>query len=136
LGSGDLAGKAHLPLAPESEWWPFRNQLLLTLVGMKAVSIDITNLLFGTVKTDSFHADGTLRFFKDINSLFKMQEGCITVQAPAIHLTTIELIKISAVPQSLLGWSHSCHIADIACGHCRGCSKHCSVRRELGYEMD
>jgi 7-cyano-7-deazaguanine synthase len=30
LGSGDLAGAAPSPIAPVSEWWPFRNQMLLT----------------------------------------------------------------------------------------------------------
>jgi 7-cyano-7-deazaguanine synthase len=136
LGSGDLAGKPSLPEAPESEWWPFRNQLLLTLTGMRAVSIGINHLLFGSVKTDSFHADGRSQFFDQVNSLFQMQEGVITVEAPAIHLTTAELIKVSGIPRSLLGWAHSCHVTDFACGNCRGCLKHRLVLKELGYEMD
>lgn len=136
LGSGDLAGKPRSPKAPESEWWPFRNQLLLTLTGMRAITLEITHLLFGSVKTDSFHADGTLQFFEQANSLFQMQEGSLTVEVPAIHLTTAELIKVSEIPRSLLAWTHSCHVANFACGHCRGCSKHIFVLKELGYEMD
>ena len=28
LGSGDLSKRKRLPIAPVSEWWPFRNQFL------------------------------------------------------------------------------------------------------------
>lgn len=38
LGSGDMAGTAPSPHAPVSEWWPFRNQLILTLAGAGAFS--------------------------------------------------------------------------------------------------
>src|SRR5690242_18606450 len=30
LGSGDLANSPPAPLAPTTDWWPFRNQLLVT----------------------------------------------------------------------------------------------------------
>src|SRR5205814_718371 len=30
LGSGDMAGTDSMPMAPVSEWWPFRNQLVIT----------------------------------------------------------------------------------------------------------
>ena len=38
LGSGDMAGSTPDVHAPASDWWPYRNQLLLTLAGMKAIS--------------------------------------------------------------------------------------------------
>src|SRR6185295_7954095 len=50
LGSGDLAGNAALPEAPVSEWWPFRNQLLVTLGAMKAIALKATTLICGSVK--------------------------------------------------------------------------------------
>ena len=31
IGSGDMAGSIALEIAPVPEWWPFRNQLLVTL---------------------------------------------------------------------------------------------------------
>lgn len=132
LGSGDLAGTEPIKKSPASEWWAFRNQLLLTLAGMRAIPLEIEVLLFGSVKTDSFHMDGTPDFFDKINEVFVMQEGQLRVDAPAIQLTTVELIKSSGIPLSLLAWAHSCHISDFACGHCRGCNKFISVMRDLG----
>lgn len=134
LGSGDLSGRAPVSLAPVPEWWPFRNQLLLTLAGMRAVSLEVGTLLFGSVKTDNVHADGGAEFFERIDRVFSLQEGNLRVEVPAIHLTTAELIHVSGIPLSLLAWSHSCHVSDFACGNCRGCFKHLAVMKELGYE--
>lgn len=136
LGSGDLAGKPQVEAAPAREWWPFRNQLLLTLAGMRAVSLGINELMFGSVKTDYFHKDGSAEFFEKISEVFSFQEGQLIVSAPAIGLTTEELVKVSGIPRSLLGWAHSCHISNVACGHCGGCAKYYSVMKELGYEED
>src|SRR5579885_818491 len=44
LGSGDLSGKLPASVAPVPEWWPFRNQLLLTLAGMRAIAIGANTL--------------------------------------------------------------------------------------------
>ena len=41
LGSGDMSGSPALSLAPASEWWPFRNQLLITLASAAAIQEDI-----------------------------------------------------------------------------------------------
>src|SRR4051794_34915412 len=38
LGSGDMAGGTPSDLAPVPEWWPFRNQLLLTVAGAASIS--------------------------------------------------------------------------------------------------
>ena len=37
LGSGDLVGKAANVAAPASEWWPYRNQMLVTLAAMECI---------------------------------------------------------------------------------------------------
>ena len=50
LGSGDMAGTAAHGVASATDWWPYRNQLLITLVGMKAIGLKITDLMIGTVK--------------------------------------------------------------------------------------
>lgn len=134
LGSGDLFGKPPDPLAPVSEWLPFRNQLLLTLVGIRAIATNLQKLLFGAVKFDSVHADGSKDFFEAMDRVFSVQEGKIRIAVPAIEMTTAELVKVSNIPISILGWSHSCDIAESACGSCRGCSKHYAVMKELGYE--
>lgn len=131
LGSGDLAGLAANPLAPVPEWWPFRNQLLVTLAGMSAVSLGVNCILVGSVSSDGVHADGRARFFEHLDALMQSQEGEIHVQAPAIGLKSVELIKTSGIPRSLLSWAHSCHRAQFACGLCRGCNKHRAVTTEL-----
>ena len=133
LGSGDLSGKPPDPLAPFTEWWPFRNQLLLTLAGMRAVALGLKTLLFGSVKTDCIHADGKQEFFEAVDKVFSLQEGEIHFETPAIHLTTAELVRLCNIPISLLAWSHSCNIYNFACGNCRGCAKYYAVMKELGY---
>lgn len=131
LGSGDLAGTASSPVAPVSEWWPFRNQLLVTLAGMRAVSLGLNRLLVGSVASDNAHVDGRSEFFGRLDELTAMQEGEIHVEAPAVGLSSVDLIRRSEVPRGILSWAHSCHIAPVACGHCRGCKKHLEVTAAL-----
>jgi 7-cyano-7-deazaguanine synthase len=131
LGSGHMAGTDALELAPAPEWWPFRNQLLLTLAGMRAVAIGVTELMVGSVASDGVHADGRPAFYDSIDGVMRMQEGAIRVTAPAIDMTTAELVRISGIPRSILAWAHSCHVGNLACGTCRGCVKHYEVTGEL-----
>jgi 7-cyano-7-deazaguanine synthase len=131
VGSGDLAGTTPLEAAPVQEWWPFRNQLLVTIAAMRAIELGIRNLLFGAVASDATHTDGTAAFFEKLNELLSLQEGKLEVKAPATGLTSVELIRTSGVPQGLLGWAHSCHRSEYACGTCRGCAKHLSVTAQL-----
>lgn len=134
LGSGDMAGGAASALAPVSEWWPFRNQMLVTLAAMKAVALNVSRLLIGTLRTDGVHADGTPKFLAAVNAVLACQEGAIALEAPAIELSGAELIKASGVPADVLAWAHSCHVANEACGLCRGCAKHYQVLEELGVD--
>ncbi|MHB1563275.1 MAG: 7-cyano-7-deazaguanine synthase [Leptospirillum sp.] len=136
LGSGDMAGTNANRLAPASDWWPFRNQLIVTFAAMRAVTLGITHLWIGTVQSDRSHQDGTFEFVDMLSKLLSLQEGGLTIDAPAIHLTTIELFRLSGIQASQLAWSHSCHKANVACGNCRGCNKYFEVLRELDYDMD
>lgn len=136
LGSGDMAGATADELAPASDWWPYRNQMLITLAAMKAIPLGVTHLWLGTVKSDGSHQDGTAEFVSAISQLMAIQEGGMVVEAPAIELSTSELVRISSVPPDLLAWAHSCHKADVACGNCRGCNKYFEVFREVGYGLD
>lgn len=133
LGSGDLSGLPPDPIAPVTEWWPFRNQLLLTLASMRAIKLGIDTLLFGSIKSDFIHTDGRKEFFEKICALTSLQEGGIHIAAPAIELTSTELIKLSGIERPILAWAHSCHVSNFACGSCRGCYKHQAVMAELGY---
>ena len=69
VGSGILSGQKSLSFSPTEEWWPFRNQLLITLVGAWAVQRGTKNLLIGSVKGDDRHADGTVQFYNHIDAL-------------------------------------------------------------------
>lgn len=131
LGSGDMAGSLASEHAPASDWWPYRNQMLITFAVMKAISLGVGRLLIGTVKSDGTHADGTPQFVSAISQLVSLQEGGIVVEAPAIELSTAELVAQSGVPMASLAWAHSCHKANVACGACRGCNKYFEVLREV-----
>lgn len=128
LGIGTMSGTPprpgnsfHYPDRPE--WWPFRNQLLITIAAALVVPRGIDRLLIGSVRDDECHADGTPEFVAALNNVLKLQEGHLVLEAPAIQLSTIELINKSGVPSTLLAWAHSCHVACTACGECRGCHK-------------
>lgn len=134
LGSGVMAGMESLPGAPSQEWWPFRNQLLVTLAAMRAMQIGAKSIVIGTVSSDRFHDDGKPEFIHSMNRVLAGQEGGLRLEAPAIEVKTVELVRRSRVPRDVLGWSHSCHVAPWACGTCPGCRKALSVRVELGHE--
>lgn len=136
LGSGDLSNNNSLHIAPVSEWWPYRNQLLITLACMKGVSLGVKRLLVGSVKSDKSHIDGTVKFYKMISELVELQEGNVIVDAPAISFTTNDLIKESKVPLSILRWAHSCHTSNIPCMRCNGCKKYLYTIQQLGIDNE
>jgi 7-cyano-7-deazaguanine synthase len=121
---------------PMPEWWPFRNQLLITLGSARAVARGASELIIGTVATDSCHLDGGPTFLRLVDELTKCQEGSLHVSAPAHLMTSVRLVKESRVPRPLLAWAHSCHIGDFACGKCRGCQKHRDVMVGLEAEQE
>lgn len=98
LGSGDMAGTGANHHAPASDWWPYRNQMLLTLAAMKGVSLGVKRIMVGTVATDQTHRDGTVEFIDKLDALLACQEGKLHVAAPAIDLSTSELIVTSEAP--------------------------------------
>lgn len=133
FGSGTLAGRQALSMAPVPEWWPFRNQLLVTVAAIRALDLGVQELLFGAVKTDACHADGTEPFFSTLEKLLGLQEGGLKLTVPAIGMTSAELINVSRVTLNVLAWAHSCHTGNYACGTCRGCNKYRQVMSEVGH---
>lgn len=131
IGSGDMAGSAPDPLAPVTEWWPYRNQILVTLAAARGLVFGIRRLIVGTVATDDSHADGTSAFYAALDVLMRLQEGNVAIEAPAIGMSTVELVRRSCVPREVLAWAHSCHTGPLACGGCRGCIKHYQTMGEL-----
>lgn len=131
LGSGSLSDNAPLPQAPSSEWWPYRNQLLVTIAAMEAIKQEVEEIMLGTVKTDGIHKDGTVEFYKQLNTLLSYQEGNIKITVPAINMSTEELVKVSNIPIKQLLWAHSCNTSNTPCGRCRGCMKYREVKASL-----
>lgn len=133
LGVGPLAGRPESALARAPEWWPYRNQMLITLAGIRFVEEGLSEILFGAVRTD-VHADGRAPFIRTVDRLMRLQEGGVGVSAPARHLSGPELVRISGVDRALLGATFSCHVMEYACGRCRGCEKHQATLRTLERE--
>ncbi|EKN3402645.1 7-cyano-7-deazaguanine synthase [Yersinia enterocolitica] len=136
LGSGDMAGTTADANAPASDWWPYRNQMLISLAAMKVITLGVTHLWIGTVKSDGSHLDGTVGFVSRISELMSYQEGSVVVEAPAIEFSTAGLIRESGISPGALAWAHSCHKSNIPCGSCRGCNKYFEVLDEVGYDLD
>lgn len=135
IGAGLMAKdpQTGIPDGIAPEWWPFRNQLLITLAAAWGVTRGVTTIMLGTVANDSArHRDGTEEFRHAINALVSLQEGGIRVIAPAAHLSATELLRVSEVPERVLAWTHSCHRANLPCTHCPGCIK----RAETLYAAD
>jgi 7-cyano-7-deazaguanine synthase len=128
LGSGQMAGKAAIVDARIPEFWPFRNQLLITLAAMKFVNNLNVQIVIGSVKNDSSHKDGTSEFVERMKVILSMQEGGVDLGAPAIHLDSFELIRASRIPVDVLDMTFSCFQSEFPCGQCRGCMKNESLR--------
>ncbi len=131
IGTGPLSNNPQIDVAPVPEWWPFRNQLLVTLAAAYCVQRGVKEILVGSVKPDGLHADGRAEFYELLSRATAYQEGSITVSAPAIALTTAQLIADAKVPSEILALVHSCHVADFACGTCGGCAKNLAVRQQI-----
>ena len=125
FGHGTMAGTAALnPGAPE--FWPYRNQVLVTLAAMAYADRNPLSILIGTVLGDDVHPDGSVAFREAMNGILAAQ-GNTTLEAPGAGSTTEQLIALSRAPLSVLGWTYSCHTGEWACGRCRGCIKHAQV---------
>jgi len=131
LGTGIMAGAAQISVGTSPEWWPYRNQLLITLCAMRVVALGLKTILIGTVATDRLHGDNSIEFMKAMNSLLLTQEGSLSLATPARGLTTVELVRKAEMPMSAVAWTHSCHISIYPCGRCRGCAKRQQALDEL-----
>ena len=133
LGTGDMSERDASLHSDHSEFWPFRNQYLITLGAMAAIKYGCDRVLIGTVITDKRHMDGSHEFITSLSQTLALQEGGIRLDAPAASMTSAELVHQSRISDGILGWSHSCHTSEFACGRCRGCLKHSEVMTELGW---
>ena len=130
LGAGLLVGERPAASAPTPEWFPFRNQLLVTVAGAVGVAVGADVVWIGlTVEDRDRHADGRPEFVDRLDSLMRFQEGAVGVAAPAIDLSGRDLIDRAALSPRLVAATLSCHVASLPCGQCPGC-----VKRRLSLE--
>jgi 7-cyano-7-deazaguanine synthase len=133
LGGGLLLDDKPIPGAPSPEWWPFRNQMLVTAAAAVALRLGLSRVSVATVAGDGDrHADGTQRFYETLDLLLRLQEGNVGVTTPAIHETSEELVVRSGLGEDVLAWTVSCHRAALPCGDCPGCWKRARVMATLG----
>jgi 7-cyano-7-deazaguanine synthase len=133
LGGGLLLGEHPLPNAPSPEWWPFRNQILVTAAAGIALRDGLASVTVGSVLGDGDrHVDGRADFYDALDHLLSIQEGGIRVRVPAIEESTVDLLRRSGLGEDILGWTVSCHRASYPCGACPGCWKRHTVLTELG----
>lgn len=123
LSAGELVGTEAIGLGMSTDWWPFRNQLLVTIAAPIAFSLHLRRILIAVVAGESPFADSTAGFVSQMDALLQLQEGSLRLGAPAVTWTSLELVKRSGVPGSILACSHSCLQGTWACGSCRGCQK-------------
>lgn len=128
LGSGQMAGKAQIAEACIPEFWPYRNQLLVTLAAMKYVGVPQLQVIIGSTKNDFSHVDGRREFVECFSKALAMQEGGVTLLAPAIEFESIDLVRASKVHPDVLDMTFSCFRAEYPCGRCRGCLKNEELR--------
>jgi 7-cyano-7-deazaguanine synthase len=132
-GDDDEVAGAVAPGSPSPEWWPYRNQLLVSIAAAWALPRGFTELVVGSVGSDGArHRDGTADFYERLDAVVSFQEGGLRVVAPAVGMSTVELIETSGVPDRVLAYAHSCHLAEYPCGLCPGCRKHAEVLAHAG----
>ena len=128
LGSGILAGRPQIEGAPTPEWYPFRNQHLVTIAAAHALGHGLGSVVLGTVSGDgSRHADSTPGFVTELDTLLRSQEGAIRVIAPHINTPPHELLMNSGLPDAVINQTYSCHSNNLACGECPGCRRRIEV---------
>lgn len=130
FGQGLLAGGTTVS-ETVPEFWPYRNQALITFAAMAYADLPLSSIIIGTVSGDGCrHADGRVEFIETMDRLLDVQGGP-RLEAPALRMTSEELVEESNVPMSVLGWTFSCHTGEWACGLCAGCVKHAQIMQAL-----
>lgn len=125
--------------SPSVEWWPFRNQLLLSIAAAWACrntevlsGDEHVTILIGCVQGDGDrHADGSAAFVEQISRVLEVQEGAMRASAPAINRSTEQLVVGSGISDAVLAYTHSCHRASLPCMECPGCYKRERVLHSL-----
>ena len=86
FGHGTMTGGAALnPDAPE--FWPYRNQMLITMAAMAYADRAPLSIVIGTVLGDDVHPDGSAAF-REAMAVVLATQGNTTLEAPGAAATT------------------------------------------------
>lgn len=122
VGSGMLIGSVPNIQGTADEWFPYRNQHLVTIAAAHALKCGLKSVMLGVVAGDGGrHVDGTPMFMSMLDGLISQQEGGVRVVAPHIRTNPTDLISRCGLPEDIVRRTHSCHAANEACGACPGC---------------
>lgn len=134
IGAGLLKSEDDgLALAPSPEWWPYRNQQLVTAAAAIALRRGLRTVVVGSVLGDrERHLDAAPEFYERLDSLLRMQEGGVRVSAPVIGESSTELLQRSPLSDDVLVWTFSCQRSNHPCGDCPGCWKRATVLQQAG----
>lgn len=125
LGAGLLNPRGSLlHVSPSPEWYPYRNQFLITIAAAEALALGHDEVWIGLVAEDETrHADGTTQFVGALDALLRLQEGRLSLLAPGHSTSTAALLEQASLPDWLLDRTVSCHVSPVSCGECPGCIK-------------
>ena len=124
VGAGLLCSTEPIDDAPTEEWFPYRNQHLTTIAAGHALKHRLGVVVLGIVGGDGDrHSDGTPGFLSALDLLISRQEGQVRIVAPYASAPASELLARSQLPRELLDQTHSCHVSDLPCGECPGCTR-------------
>lgn len=110
-------------------YFPFRNQLLITIAGYYAAKIKERKILIGSTHSDKHFKDNDVSFVEKINDLMKFQDANISLVAPAINHDSIEYFQNAKISEPLYHHLHSCNFSNDPCGTCSSCIK---LRKAIG----
>jgi 7-cyano-7-deazaguanine synthase len=126
LGTGALSHRAAVSEAPAAEWWPYRNQMLVTLTAMRFAGEGLSEIMIGAVATD-YYADARPAFIRALDKALAVQESHVRLTAPARWMSTLNLLRKARFPPQLLGLTFSCDVNPYACGRCGSCQKRAAL---------
>ena len=117
---------------------PFRNIIFYSVAAHMASHIRAEKIIGGHVKEDTTTLpDANPAFIQRLNNLLAESLGVeeIKVEAPLIHMTKVEVVRLGMELKAPLNLTWSCWASGPGhCGKCPGCTTRKRVFREAGYE--
>jgi len=115
----------------QDEYWPFRNQFLISIAAMEAVKRSADVIIIGIASGDAHFADGSIDFVRIASTLVATQHPQITVKAPLLEECNNSALLLHAVPPYFLRRTHSCNRSAQPCWDCPSCVRAAKILGQL-----